>query len=205
MSVSARMESLIADAAAQVGVSYRITQGSYSDSVGASAGTHAGGGAADLSTRGYSREQALALVTELRKRNGCAWLRTAEFGWSGTEHIHVIVRDEPDLSPAAQRQVADYDRGLNGLASQGRDPFPRPPQHPYDPGGTPSPQPTPEDDMKALIVEDGTGGIWVVAADLSSKMPLGDRWSLPRLEATGLYVRCELDGDTFKAIPDARG
>jgi hypothetical protein len=125
---------LIADAAAAVGVPYTVVQGSWSDSVGASAGTHAGGGAFDLRSRDYTRAQALALVVELRKRNVCAWWRTPEFGWpatAGGPHIHGIVRDEPGLAPAAQRQVSDYDRGLNGLASQARDPFPRPPQAPF--------------------------------------------------------------------------
>ena len=62
------------------------------------------------------------------------------------------------------------------------------------------------EDMKALIVEDGTGGTWVVAVDLSTKTPLGDpRWTRPRLEATGCYVAAELDGHTFAAIPDVRG
>jgi hypothetical protein len=148
--LDSRVWALIEDAAHAVGVGYVVVQGSWSSSVGASAGTHAGGGAFDLRSRDYTRAQALAMVAELRKRNVCAWWRTPEFGWpatAGGPHIHGIVRDEPGLSPAAARQVADYDRGLNGLASHGRDPFPRPPQHPYQPGPTVPAPPPPEDDV----------------------------------------------------------
>jgi hypothetical protein len=72
--------------------------------------------------------------------------------------------------------------------------------------GGPAPQPpTPEDDMAALIVKDGTGGTWVVAADLSTRTPLGDpNWTVPRLLKTGCYVEAEMDGDTFQVIPDIR-
>ena len=109
--------------------SARVMQGSYHSTVGASAGTHDGGGAIDLSIRGLATSQQLALVKELRRRNGCAWLRTREYGWTGDPHIHCIVRDEPDLAPAARAQVADYDRGRNGLANHRPDPFGRPRQY----------------------------------------------------------------------------
>jgi hypothetical protein len=109
-------------------------QGSYSHGVSASAGTHDGGGAVDLSIAGMSEAAALRLVDQLRRRNGCAWLRTPKYGWpasAGGPHIHCIVRDEPGLSSGARQQVHDYDNHRNGLASGARDPHPRPTQHPF--------------------------------------------------------------------------
>ncbi|MGB8020740.1 MAG: hypothetical protein WCF04_05885, partial [Candidatus Nanopelagicales bacterium] len=110
----------------------RVMQGSFNASVGASAGTHDGGGAADLSIRGLTEKQQLQLVDQLCRRNGCAWIRAAKYGWTGDPHIHVIVRDEPGLSKSAAGQVAAYDRGLNGLANRRGDPHPRPKQHPME-------------------------------------------------------------------------
>lgn len=120
---------LIADAGISAGVQLRVMQGSWSGSVKASAGTHSGGGAVDISVAGMTERRALALVAELRKRNGAAWLRSPKYGWParlGGAHIHCIIRDSPGLSRGAKAQVAAFNRGRNGLASQGRDPFARP-------------------------------------------------------------------------------
>lgn len=125
---------LLVDAAAAAGVPLRVMQGSWSGAVAASAGTHAGGGAADLSVAGLTEAKAIDLVTELRRRNCAAWLRTPQFGWParlGGRHIHLIVKDSPGLSAGAQAQVAAYNRGRNGLAGEGKDPFPRPAQKVY--------------------------------------------------------------------------
>jgi hypothetical protein len=100
--------------------------------VDASAGTHSGGGAADISVRGWTEPQALRVVEALRERNGVAWLRSQKFGWSGTPHIHVIFRDEPGLSPQAKAQISSYDRGKNGLAGGRPDPHRRPVQRPIE-------------------------------------------------------------------------
>ncbi|MDP9144333.1 MAG: hypothetical protein M3N43_06500 [Actinomycetota bacterium] len=94
----------------------RPTQGSYSTSVGASAGTHAGGGAVDLSTRDMSPWQ-IELVVFLLRRTGCAaWHRAPSEGdWAS--HVHAINKTARDLSPQAKRQVDSYMAGKNGLAS----------------------------------------------------------------------------------------
>lgn len=136
--VTPRMRALLAAARAAAGIPAdraKVVQGSYSGGVSASAGTHDGGGAADLSVAGLTTAQQLALVTELRRRNGCAWLRSPAYGWParlGGAHIHVIVRDEPELSAGARAQVAAYDKKLNGLASKKPDPFARPTQYPME-------------------------------------------------------------------------
>lgn len=133
--VTPRVRDLLADARAAAKLhpgAARVMQGSYNGGVAASAGTHDGGGAVDLSIAGMTRAQSIALVTELRRRNACAWLRTPEFGWpasAGGPHIHAIVRDEPGLSSGARAQVAAYDAKLDGLKRKGLDALPRPAQH----------------------------------------------------------------------------
>ena len=132
--LSERVWALIEDACKAAGVPMvKVIQGSWSHA-SASAQTHAGGGAADLSVAGLSLKQRLALVNELRKRNVAAYLRSPQYGWTSTgAHIHMIVADEPGLSAAAQAQVIAYEKGWNGLAGNSRrkDPFARPEQHTF--------------------------------------------------------------------------
>lgn len=127
--LSARVWALLDDAGKAANVPIRVVQGSWSGGVAASAGTHQGAGAFDLSVSGMDRGEMLTLVNALRKRNVAAWLRSPEYGWTSTgPHIHGIVIDEPGLSTAARSQVVAYARGLNGLANAHRDPFARPAQ-----------------------------------------------------------------------------
>jgi hypothetical protein len=124
--VDALTISVIERAEKALGFQLIITQGSYQGSGGdpKSAGTHAEGGAADFSTRGLTAEQKHRAVLELRKAGMFASVRTpAEGDWP--EHIHGIVVDHPNLSPAAADQIVDYRKGLNGLASHRRDTGPR--------------------------------------------------------------------------------
>ena len=100
----------------------RPTQGSYSNG-SLSAGTHAGGGAVDLSVRNpraLTITEILVIVKAMRKVGFAAWYR-AKPEWSGDPHIHGIAVGCPDLDPAAAAQVLDLKHGLNGLASHGRD------------------------------------------------------------------------------------
>ena len=130
VTLTRRIWALIEDAAKAAGVSTpNVVQGSYSNG-SASAGTHSGGGAFDLSVKGLGIKKILALLTELRKRNCAAWFRAPAYGWTSTgPHIHAVVKDEPDLSKSARQQVEAYDKGLNGLVSKRKDPFARPAQH----------------------------------------------------------------------------
>lgn len=137
---------LVDDVSKEVGVALKVVQGSWSGAQ-ASAGTHSGAGAIDISVRDMSRAKRLQVVDAFRRRNGAAWLRTPEFGWNqpDNEHIHVIVKDTPGLSYAAQRQVVNYNTGLNGLASKKKDPHPRPAQAKFlIPGMIDYPPVTPE-------------------------------------------------------------
>lgn len=109
-----------------LGFVLNITQGSYNTSVEQSAGTHAGGGAVDISTADMSRRRKQKVLRALRRAGFAAWLRTTSQGpWP--EHIHAILVDHPALSPAAARQVAAYRAGRNGLANNAPDDGPRVP------------------------------------------------------------------------------
>lgn len=108
-----------------------IAQGSWHQGA-LSGSTHNGGGAADVRIVNIPVAKREALVVHLRERNCCAWLRDVAHGWTTGDHIHMIVRDEPDLSSGAKSQVVDYDHGLNGLSNKGPDYHPRPAQHPIE-------------------------------------------------------------------------
>ncbi|WP_419997341.1 peptidoglycan-binding domain-containing protein [Streptomyces boninensis] len=105
------------------GFKLRIVQGSFNRGIVASAGTHDGGGAMDISVRGLTREQIRHRVVSLRKAGWAAWRRTAPPFTA--PHIHAIAIGDRDLAPAAARQVAAYKNKKNGLANNGPDPDPR--------------------------------------------------------------------------------
>jgi len=98
---------------------FHITQGSYSTSVAASGGTHAGGGAMDTNGPGGWN----AAVSALRRVGFAAWHRTPSQGPWGP-HIHSIALGDPSASQAAKNQMAAFRRGGDGLghglASGGR-------------------------------------------------------------------------------------
>lgn len=101
-------------------ISIDPTQGSYSGGVSASAGTHDGGGACDLSVANLTAWQ-IDLVVFLARRVGfAAWHRSPSEGpWAA--HIHCINKTAKDLSPSAKAQVVDYGKKLSGLASKKAD------------------------------------------------------------------------------------
>jgi len=101
-----------------------VTQGSYTTGEAASFGTHAGGGAGDLSVLRWGTYTVLwddipPLLHALRAAGFAAWLR--EFGElyeNSPLHIHAIAVGDQELSPAAEGQLtgrAGYFRGYSGL------------------------------------------------------------------------------------------
>ncbi|MCB0218022.1 MAG: hypothetical protein KDH92_15370 [Chloroflexi bacterium] len=103
----------------------RVAQGSYTDAVEGSFGTHAGGGAVDLSIRNPAApaerlyDEVPALLRALRQAGFAAWYRDWDEVFPGSvPHIHAIAVGDAELSPAARRQLdgpAGYFRGFNGL------------------------------------------------------------------------------------------
>lgn len=103
---------------------YAITQGSYSTAVTASFGTHAGGGAVDLSVLRQGTYTVLwddiePLIHALRAAGFAAWLREyGELYADSPIHIHAIAIGDQELSVPAQDQLtgeAGYFRGFSGL------------------------------------------------------------------------------------------
>jgi hypothetical protein len=103
---------------------YAITQGSYTDAVGASFGTHSGGGAVDLSVLRRETYTVLwddlePLIRALRAAGFAAWVREyGELYADSPIHIHAIAIGDQELSQAAQDQLtgpAGYLRGYSGL------------------------------------------------------------------------------------------
>jgi len=106
------------------------SQGSYSGSTSASAGTHDGGGAIDMKAVDLSSDQRNRLVKTMRMVGFAAWLRTpSQSNWP--YHIHGIAvqpggkGDRGVLAAPAHDQVVDYYEGRNGLASNAPDDGPR--------------------------------------------------------------------------------
>lgn len=103
---------------------YAITQGSYTDGVAASFGTHSGGGAVDLSVLRKGTYTVLwndldPLVRALRAAGFAAWVREyGELHPDSPIHIHAIAIGDEELSEAAENQLtgpAGYFRGFSGL------------------------------------------------------------------------------------------
>ena len=101
-----------------------ITQGSYTNAVDASFGTHAGGGAVDLSVMAPGTYRVLEedidpLVRALRLAGFAAWYRDFDELYPGSPvHIHAIAIGDRELSIAAREQLAGphgYFWGYNGL------------------------------------------------------------------------------------------
>lgn len=114
-----RSTKMIAEAE-KLGGPLRPTQGCYSGSVSASAGTHSGGGVFDFSVRGLSLSQINRRVRSLRRVGFAAWHRVPSEGpWNA--HIHAVAVGCDDLAPSAERQVAALRRGRNGLRSNRSD------------------------------------------------------------------------------------
>lgn len=113
---------------------YHLTQGSYSNEVSASFGTHAGGGAVDISVIQYGTYKVLyedieKLIPALRIAGFAAWLRYFDELYPGSPiHIHAIAIGDRDLSQPARDQLTGefgYFRGFNGLPQPvGKPPIP---------------------------------------------------------------------------------
>lgn len=100
----------------RLGYELTILQGSYNaGGVGASSGTHDGGGAVDLAPWDWQNK-----VHAMRAVGFAAWHRPAIHGlW--VEHIHCILIGNAKLSPSAAQQVEQYRNHRDGLAGQGPD------------------------------------------------------------------------------------
>lgn len=117
--VNQRTRDMLAAADAKFSWGITVTQGSYQGCSDASACTHAGGGAVDISVSGVSTTNRWVMVKALRQVGFAAWLRTPDQGFA--YHIHAVAVGDTDAHIQAADQVGDYYRGRNGLASHAAD------------------------------------------------------------------------------------
>lgn len=110
-----------------------ITQGSYTSAVDASFGTHAGGGAVDLSvmapgTYTILEEDIEPIIQALRLAGFAAWYRDFDDLYPGSPvHIHAIAIGDKELSWPALLQLTGphgYFLGFNGLPGDRTKPDP---------------------------------------------------------------------------------
>lgn len=112
-----RTVAMLVEVERRVGDELTIFQGSYNSGVGASAGTHDGGGAVDL----WCATTPVARVVRIMRVVGfAAWYRPAIPGLWG-HHVHAIAIGDREMSTGARAQVIDYFNGRNGLASHAAD------------------------------------------------------------------------------------
>lgn len=139
VSLNQRTIDMIEAAEWVAGFKFHLTQGSYNaGGVAASAGTHDGGGAVDISLKDQNTGVLFPKVRRETIRNAArqvgfaAWIRDpSQSRTSWPWHTHCIAIGDPDLSGSAEKgtgaigQVQDYKNGFNGLASGGKDDGPR--------------------------------------------------------------------------------
>lgn len=104
---------------------YYVVQGSYNSGVSASAGTHDGGGALDISVYGMPDVAHKKWhVKQGRLAGFMAYYRPPLPGvWN--EHIHAGALDDPEASSGLRTQFAEYRAGQDALADHRPDPDPR--------------------------------------------------------------------------------
>jgi hypothetical protein len=130
-SLTRRTIAILEDAGNEVGLDLvnGVGQGSFCQGcVGASGGTHDGGGVFDL--RG-SLGLAVAKVEEaLRDRGVAAWIRVKTFKANGELlwplHLHGVDAFAPQLSPEAEAQVDKYNANEDGLKGHHKEDTGRP-------------------------------------------------------------------------------
>lgn len=130
VTVNRRTAAMLDKTSDKLGYDLSMYQGSYNTKVGPSAGTHAGGGAVDLSPADWRNK-----VRALRSVGFAAWHRP-ELWLNGVrvwpEHVHAIAIGDAQMSSEAASQVAQYKAGTDGLAGHSRDTFPYHPSVTFD-------------------------------------------------------------------------
>lgn len=183
-----RTADMLDEAQALAGLRITCTQGSYSGGVSASAGTHDGGGAVDISASGLNRAEADALVLALRQVGFAAWLRNPDQG-NWPYHIHAIAGGCPDLSSGARDQWNEYLAGGDALAGSNPDDGPRDFDHVgilWEEYRDRHQEPTEEeDDVKPYAVHEGDG--WVLTDLATWRKGIGNYAIIDNGLAMGVY------------------
>lgn len=120
VTLNARTIAMLRAANGRLGCALDATKGSYTGPDGASAGTHAGGGAVDLSVRTRCGNSISTVVTALKTVGFAAWYRD----WSGNQHIHAIAISDLDMATEtvfpgvfdSRGQIVAWAQGNDGLS-----------------------------------------------------------------------------------------
>ena len=107
--VNRRTRAMLRLVEADLGYELTITQGSYNTGVGASAGTHDGGGAVDLTDYDWQRK-----LNAAKRAGFAAWYRRYIPGlWPA--HLHLVALADREAAPLAKLQMKAYRAGYDGL------------------------------------------------------------------------------------------
>ncbi len=123
VTLNARTIAMLKEAGRLRGCTYDVTKGSFTGPDGSSAGTHAGGGAIDVSVSRGGCGTPHAMVTALTKVGFAAWYRHTG-SYVNNKHIHAIAISDLDMSTEsafpgvfdAREQIADWGQGKDGLS-----------------------------------------------------------------------------------------
>jgi hypothetical protein len=109
-----------AEKLAGFGFGARLAQGSWNNSVSASAGTHSRGGALDIGLRGWSAKKRIKMMHSMKKAGFAIWFRRKVDGWNG-DHAHALDIGDSTMHASAKTQVRAYDNRRDGLRGNKKD------------------------------------------------------------------------------------
>jgi peptidoglycan hydrolase-like protein with peptidoglycan-binding domain len=98
-----------------------VTKGSYTGPDSSSAGTHAGGGAADINVDARCGHSISEVLTALRTVGFAAWYRN----WTGNQHIHAVAISDLDMATETvfpgvfdmREQIVGWAQGKDGVSA----------------------------------------------------------------------------------------
>ena len=125
--LNARTIAMLKAAGGRLNCTLDVTKGSYTGPDSSSLGTHAGGGAADISVNVRCGNSISEVVGALRTVGFAAWYRN----WTGNQHIHAVAISDLDMSTEtvfpsvldARDQVVAWAQGKDGRSSATVDPM----------------------------------------------------------------------------------
>ena len=128
--LNTRTIAMLKAAGRRLGCTIDVTKGSFTGPDSSSAGTHAGGGAVDISVARGGCGKPGRVVTALRTVGFAAWYRhTGDF--ADNKHIHAIAISDLDMSTEtafpgvfdAREQIVAFAQGKDGLSGAGSGPM----------------------------------------------------------------------------------
>ena len=127
VTLNTRTVDMLKAAGGRLNCTLDVTKGSYTGPDNSSAGTHAGGGAADISVKVRCGHSISEVVGALRAVGFAAWYRN----WTGNQHIHAVAISDLDMATEtvfpgvldAREQVVAWAQGKDGRSGAVVDPM----------------------------------------------------------------------------------